>query len=125
MGFRYGAWVAARGGPVPRTEIDIPAVVAVGAAVERIASGMDDASAEIEGWAYQGQRAVRESGLCRGTMISAAHDWAGEIRELAASVRQYGADLRTTAESYAAYDRMSAQELRQSGGTDQGPITDR
>lgn len=98
---------------MPQTEIDVPAVVAVGAKVGAVADGMEDTAAGMEGWSYQGQDAVAGSYLCAGDLSGAAHFWAREIRELAASVRQYGTDLATTAQAYAAYDRMSADELRQ------------
>jgi hypothetical protein len=98
---------------VPRTEIDIPAVVAIGAKVSAVAGDKERAAAEIEGWAYQGQDAVPGSDLCLGQLSNAAYSWANGLTEMAASVRTYGGDLKVTAEAYAAYDRMSAQELRQ------------
>lgn len=106
---------------MPETEIDVPEVLGIGAAVGRVAARLGTTSTGVEGWAYTGQDAVDGSVVCASEMIAAAHAWAREIADLGAAVRRYGDDLVRTAQDYRAYDDLTAQQLRQVGDPTFGP----
>ena len=106
---------------MPETEIDVPELIGIGAAVGKVAARLEATSADVEGWASSGEHAVDGSLVCASEMVAAAYAWAREIKDLGAAVRRYGADLKRTAQDYRAYDDLTAQQVRQVGDPTFGP----
>ncbi|MBU2666403.1 hypothetical protein KOI35_23135 [Actinoplanes bogorensis] len=97
------------------TGIDVPAVRAMGAAVDGVADRLARTAAEMRGWEDVGRGAVDGSATTEGGLIGAVWAWEITIDGLAAIVRDYGHQLRAAAGDFSAADTGAADRIQSAG----------
>ena len=91
--------------------VDVPELTGIGDAVLDVAGRLDRVATGIETWEYAAQHAVDGAAMCYSEMSYAAMRWQGTLTQLAAEVREFGSELRRTAEDYRAADAAAADRL--------------